>query len=54
MQPKADAKVSSQTVNADYVQEAEPTDITENVVPEGSQTVNAPEDEKDPAAEFFN
>lgn len=42
------------TVNADYVQEAEPTDITENVVPEGSQTVNAPEDEKDPAAEFFN
>lgn len=42
------------TVNADYVQEAEPTDITENVVPEGSQTINAPEDEKDPAAEFFN
>lgn len=42
------------TVNADYVQEAEPTDITENVVPEGSQTVNAPEDKKDPAAEFFN
>lgn len=42
------------TVNADYVQEAEPTDIPENVVPEGSQTVNAPEDEKDPAAEFFS
>lgn len=42
------------TVNADYVQEAEPTDIPENVVPEGSQTRNAPEDEKDPAAEFFS
>lgn len=43
-----------ETVNADYVQEAEPTDIPENVVPEGSQTINAPEDEKDPAAEFFS
>lgn len=43
-----------ETVNADYVQEAEPTDIPENVVPEGGQTGNAPEDEKDPAAEFFS
>lgn len=43
-----------ETVNADYVQEAEPTDIPENAVPVGSQTGNAPEDGKDPAAEFFN
>lgn len=43
-----------ETGNADYVQEAEPTNIPENVVPEGGQAGKMPEDEIDPAAEFFS
>lgn len=43
-----------ETGNADYIQESEPIDIPENVAPEGGQTGKAPEDEKDPAAEFFS